>query len=566
MLGKNKTATLLAVIILVGAVTAWAAPTFVNRLELTRDGSFTVLTISGSDQLRYAHQSVAAKEGKPFRIVIDCLAARHGLSQKQFTELPGSVIEAIRTSQFAVTPEEVVRVVLDLKEESVYRVESGENSIRVMVSDQKTAPFDKWASNAAKNPELASSVSRTKKNTPQTAVKTNPTVNENRPRKPSVVTRSEKKDTPAEKSPLDFVKLPAPEEPVNYGPVVTQQATEKNNQLTAKPSVVKNDKTEVAAKPRTQQPKATPSVAKTKTQPTARPSAVKNNKTEVASKPQAQPPKTKPVVEKTKSQPATHARFNLPGTVQEKPLIPYANQQPVISRNDLARNAEEKAVLFASLEPRFNNVPEPGMATDESGPNKKDVHQSPPTGKQEPAKAKPGDPHPAANKPAPSVPAESPVMASIDNNENVSAPSGQKEAKKVSEIRTSKYRRESAKSAELKATKVVQFPSRMVIKYKRTNPRDPFHSLISDDDRKKGNVDLSRVPNVETLYLVGILEPKSGRGAALMEDMDGIGYILRAGDRVQNGYVAQIDKNAIYFQINEYGWGRTVVKNMEKEK
>ena len=44
-----------------------------------------------------------------------------------------------------------------------------------------------------------------------------------------------------------------------------------------------------------------------------------------------------------------------------------------------------------------------------------------------------------------------------------------------------------------------------------------------------------------------------------------IGYILRAGDRVKNGYVAQIDKNAVYFQLNEYGWSRTVVKHMENE-
>ena len=71
---------------------------------------------------------------------------------------------------------------------------------------------------------------------------------------------------------------------------------------------------------------------------------------------------------------------------------------------------------------------------------------------------------------------------------------------------------------------------------------------------------------METLNLVGILDAEEGKGSALLEDLDGIGYILKPGDRVQNGYVAQIDDQAIYFRINEYGWSRTIVKHMEKSK
>jgi hypothetical protein len=85
MLGKTYTAIILALTLVAGAATMTAASTAITQLDLSRDGSFTVLTIHGSGQFRYAHQSVEATEGKPFRVVIDCLAARHNLPQ--FTAL-----------------------------------------------------------------------------------------------------------------------------------------------------------------------------------------------------------------------------------------------------------------------------------------------------------------------------------------------------------------------------------------------------------------------------------------------------------------------------------------------
>jgi hypothetical protein len=131
---------------------------------------------------------------------------------------------------------------------------------------------------------------------------------------------------------------------------------------------------------------------------------------------------------------------------------------------------------------------------------------------------------------------------------------------------TSKFRRQSPKSSELKASQIVQFPQRMVIEYESGDAADPFSSLIRLDKTSRRNMDLSRMPTIDALNLVGVLHSEDGKSAALMEDLDGIGYILKPGDRVKNGYVGQIDDQGISFQINEYGWDRTVTKYLQKEE
>jgi hypothetical protein len=135
-----------------------------------------------------------------------------------------------------------------------------------------------------------------------------------------------------------------------------------------------------------------------------------------------------------------------------------------------------------------------------------------------------------------------------------------------STIAASKYRRQSPKSVELKSSQVVQFPQRIVIDYESGDSPDPFASLIKMDKNARHGLGITRVPNAEALNLVGILRAEDGKTSALMEDLDGIGFILKPGDRVQNGYVADINGDAISFQINEYGWDRTVTKYMEKEE
>lgn len=509
MLGKNKTAPLMILFLLACAAAAPAASSYINELGLSRDGSFTVLTIKGSDQLRYEQQSVEAREGKPFRVVIDCLGSRHGLPRKSYSDLPPSIISSIRTSQFSVDPREVVRIVLDLNEKSEYRVEAEANAIKVLVSDQKTAPFPQWTSKSVKAPTVTASV---------------PSVEAKKPAGKKPVP-----GTAVAKKPADQARKPKPVANKPTGARVPSTVAEANNKDAAqaqKPADRKKPKPQ--SKPGAQEKTTVASTKNSEVKPKAKPST-------------ARPSGEKPV----------------PSVASRQTTRPVSRPSrksvgPVVMKN-LAMDSIEKAKFFASVIMSAQEMPEPGETTDEAGPKSQDVHRKPTVVKA----AEPKKPT------LPPVTKDKEVV--LASNDQPRQPQEGPNVDKVEEIRTSKYRRKSAKSAEMRASQVVQFPQRMVIKYRRNNTRDPFESLIVADSKKKRNLDINKIPNVETLSLVGILKSLSGKGLALMEDLDGIGYILRTGDRVKNGYVAQIDKQAIYFQINEYGWGRTLVKHMEKE-
>ena len=78
---------------------------------------------------------------------------------------------------------------------------------------------------------------------------------------------------------------------------------------------------------------------------------------------------------------------------------------------------------------------------------------------------------------------------------------------------------------------------------------------------RKGVAELSRV---ETSRLVGVLESADGKNRALLEDMDGNGYIVKPGDKVKKGYVSKIYNDRALFQLFEYGWSRTVALRLNE--
>jgi hypothetical protein len=84
------------------------------------------------------------------------------------------------------------------------------------------------------------------------------------------------------------------------------------------------------------------------------------------------------------------------------------------------------------------------------------------------------------------------------------------------------------------------------------------------DDARTFNAPVeNRIPNVEGLKLVGIIDSDGGPNQALFEDKTGFSYILKTGDKVRNGYVLRVEPEQVYFQIFEYGWSRTVALTME---
>ncbi|MCP4568566.1 MAG: hypothetical protein GY841_13395 [FCB group bacterium] len=626
MFGRYTIITITAMLVLFAVSLLPAASNNITKLDLTHENGFTVLTISGEDQVRSAHQSVEAKEGKPFRIVIDCLAARHNLPHKMFADLPKSIITSIRTSQYAVQPEEVVRVVLDIADETVYRVESEGNHLKVYVSDPKTATFTAWNSDKAKvvvsavpqskqqpanditSAKIATKVVRPAeikaavqpKVATKTAKATKPSsVVDNKKtqlvQKPKAQQKAKSKARPSIlNGPITLTQLPASAQKNAQGPYTAIASAQIQKTAIAQEKSKNKETVTVAQKSKTRAPsitKTAPAIPKKKqTSSTEKVTVAKVVKAKANHQPIATLPKTdkqkannrtttvksaKPIPLQDKQNSANQLAVTAPAKTEKKQT---SAKPPVIKKTettqapteknktkkvDLVGRTNQKANFFAALDVPQQNPPIPGR---EPSNLTKDTHQKQPVAKNTPAApkaksvTKPAKAQPPASKntqakaksqPAPAKQDKNQVLASVDKPETPKT--------------TSRFRRQRAKTTKMKQTQVVQFPQRIVTKYNNGGSRDPFKSLINEVGSYKGAIDLSRIPNIETLYLVGILESDEGKSSALMEDIDGIGYILKPGSRVKNGYVAQIDDRAIYFQINEYGWSRTIVKHMQKE-
>lgn len=518
MLGRF-TFIVLAALLAGTAVNAPAAPSPITGLSLTHEGEYTVVTIQGDGPVRVSHQSVIAKEGKPFRIVVDCLAARHALAQKEYASLPSCIVTALRTSQYAVKPEEVVRVVIDLARESVYRVETSGSAARIYVSDPQTTTLASWASSPATETKTKTVAAVTPKPeaTPAATAKT-----------PSII--AQKNTTPPAES-----KKTAPTVEYAAKPTAAPAPTTKSPSTAVPEPQAKKSTAETAAK--------TPSSVAPKTATPAAPQAV-------------------PV---TKSATELAAKDAASETSAEKALPPAVAA-------DLAKKSNETAWLFGAAEEDNKNAPTPGDAPGAA----QDVHKAAIGTAVKPA-AEP-QPSVAEKTVAPAAKPETkeaagPALASVEPAD-VPAPPPAEAEEALDDVtaadllpamdQPSKYRRDAARNIILKQTQVVEFPKRMVTTYEPGEDRDPFETLVDESKPTRGSIE-NRLANVETLLLVGLLESETGRTAALLEDLDGIGYILKPGDAVKNGYVSEINDDAVLFQINEYGWSRTVVKELDKE-
>lgn len=100
-------------------------------------------------------------------------------------------------------------------------------------------------------------------------------------------------------------------------------------------------------------------------------------------------------------------------------------------------------------------------------------------------------------------------------------------------------------------------PKRKVIEYTTGGIRDPFAPLLGS-----GGAVIEGLPSLENLKLVGILEDAAGN-RALLEDAEGNGYMLKANDRIRNGYVVSVTDNKAIFQVTEYGWTRSVALELQ---
>ena len=125
-----------ATVVLLLCNSAFAAK--VNKVELNYKDGFTIARIDVEGIVRFSHQTEIAKDGKPYRVIVDVLSATHNLGAKVFTNLPPCPVKSIRSSQYSVTPEKVVRIVFDMDSERIYRIDSDNKSITLTFSDKGT--------------------------------------------------------------------------------------------------------------------------------------------------------------------------------------------------------------------------------------------------------------------------------------------------------------------------------------------------------------------------------------------------------------------------------------------
>ncbi|HUG37348.1 MAG TPA: hypothetical protein VML54_10385 [Candidatus Limnocylindrales bacterium] len=78
--------------------------------------------------------------------------------------------------------------------------------------------------------------------------------------------------------------------------------------------------------------------------------------------------------------------------------------------------------------------------------------------------------------------------------------------------------------------------------YNAKQRRDPFVPLFVADVGTKGLA-------VATVKLVGVILGPAGASIGLVEAPDGIGYILKVGDALGDGRVAEIGKDTISFSV-----------------
>jgi hypothetical protein len=110
------------VLLLVGAVVAvgssgGSAPA-VTGVEQVREGSAVSYVIAKKGPVQVQDFVLA----NPDRLVVDFLGARFALDRMTY-DGDGRFVERVRTSQFTDAPEEITRVVFDLKDRAAYRIE-----------------------------------------------------------------------------------------------------------------------------------------------------------------------------------------------------------------------------------------------------------------------------------------------------------------------------------------------------------------------------------------------------------------------------------------------------------
>ena len=582
-------ASLICALMLLASGHAFASQVTSVALQY-QDGS-VVAHINIKGQVRFTHQTVEAKDGKPFRVIVDVLTATHNLPMKNFTSLPKCPVQQIRSSQYSIKPEKIVRVVFDMEEATFYRVESDNESISLFFPDKLRRKFTNWSSDSSTpapgvinkatgdesiQPEKVALIAQDNESGKSVA-ELNKAIDKDRllslagkPASEITATESSKKKTAStvnepesastkklstENSSRPNVtrKAPVIVADVPFGPEVDMTLLEPPTEPLADAPTTKKSETDKRSTPDMEKPsmKKPGAVSFKKDVVTSKELAVASLSTgttattQVGVKSASGTEQQKPA---TSSKKMTQGKPNKDNVIKTSKQKKVASSEPTVAMKPEAKVTSQKALPPVDKKPAPTK---PIAVVDQSGQtlaSKNNQDKQGPVKKSAPNKAK-----------------VVPNKDKKETKESLDSTATMKEEKgSGKKAPTSRFRRSPTRPTKIKGTLVAEFPKRLVIKYKQRNSRDPFETLINET-KKYNNPIEGRIPNVEVLKLVGVLESDTGANSALFEDNDGYGYILKEGDKVRKGYVLRVENDRVYFQIFEYGWSRTVALNIDED-
>jgi hypothetical protein len=561
-----------------------AAAVTVDNVSLKKQGEFTEITVYTSGSAEFTHEIVEPGGGKPYRVVLDLKDAVHNLPHYNFNGLPSETITSIRTSQYSVAPDKVFRLVADVKGNVTYKIKHDDYSVTIAVATPSDKEFPFWCAqplSEANKLQLAleskpSSDGAAKQPVVKPAVeKAEPAVGKSQesPDKgeqiPTLVSSRVSGD-PASGPRVPVVTESAPKQGI--AEVQAEQASVKTSEKSVSPpgpsaspeTIVAHTATPTASNvseqilpaPVEKQQVAKPVNQKTYEKMPLATAAFRDTGSEV--EPQATV--TEPAVQ-TKESTQSDSRGSvvplaaLPAVPERQP---ESVQQPIVNKNaNVGASSSDQTVSNAAPESDLKQAPaQPQTATELAEKNPAAGETVPetksPSAQGQAQRNVLGDT--SAGVGAPRAPGDD--SASGEGESPMQKPPALPEGAKDEDI----YRMNPDSPTKTTGTLADRFPKRSIVEYESWEKPDPFMPLI--DQPLGGQGAGSETPDVESLRLVGVLEGEHG-SSALFEDLEGYGYILKDGDPVKNGYVVQITDDRVVFQIEEYGWSRTIALRME---
>jgi hypothetical protein len=552
MWNSLRTLGSLSIALLLGTGAAWAGE--LSNVTVGRFQDFTVVTLFGDGPMTVTHQIVEAKDGKPHRIVVDVTGAQHKLPQNNFTELPAGSIGAIRTSQFAVSPEPVVRVVLDLDHPAAYRLETPENQVRIMVSLPGDPPMAiAWSARDGGVPPAVFEEPAMMAEQSAPAAEMAPSAEATAPAQESPTaeaTASEAASSDANET--SQAAEPAPEQESVTG---TEQSTPESATPASEP-----------AAPVWENPaKSTAPEGEVKALPVAPAGALAVSESEAAANATEESATDEPSADVTTTEPlaAGTAVTASPEALAAQPTGQEASPEVAEQAAPMSEPAEPKATSTTETWAEAEDAPQVPMPDHQIEQPERVIDYNLPVPAalaqdgaeaESPEPAAPAEPQANAPKLAVKAPPEGEPTAAA--SEAAPAPTGADAA--VTDVGSAPVASLSTLPPIAESAQDL-VPERKQVIYHTHGRRDPFKALLT-----AGGYNAAALPDISSLRLVGVLQDvKESWG--LFEDANGFGYILRKGDRVKNGSLTQLTNNRAYFNLTEFGWSRSVHIDLEPE-